>query len=152
MSILTVAQGIESVVKKLSAYNSSNTAIGNYVKLDAGVTRAIIIEYLPSTHGPGQTPAHAGKYVSTHNFLVRIHRKYEEDGTSYENMLSDVSDVKEEIDKYRKLDGVSGVLRALVVSSGNPEALFDRNGNGPYFIRIDLTLEVKEETEPDYKE
>lgn len=152
MSILTTAQGIESVVKKLTNYDSDNVAIGNFTILDSGVRRAVIIEYQPSLHGPGELPARHNEYVSTHNFLVRVHRAYETDGTSYENLLSDVSDVKSELDKYRKLDGTSGVVRALVTNSSNVQALFNTSGEGPHFLRIDLTLEVKETTTPGYEE
>lgn len=152
MSILTVAQGIEKVVKKLANYTATNVSIGNFTILDAGVIRAAIIQYQPSSHGPGEPPARHNQHVSTHNFLVRVHRRYEEDGTSYENLLSDASSVKAELDKYRKLDGTSGVVRALVTDSSDVFALFDTAGNGPHFLRLDLSLEVKETTTPNYQE
>jgi len=152
LSILTVAQGIETVVKKLANYTDTNVSIGNFTVLDEGVTRAVIVQYQPSVHGPGEPPARHNQYVSTHNFLVRVHRRYEEDGTSYKNLLSDASDVKAELDKYRKLSGTSGVVRALVTNTSDVFALFDTAGNGPYFLRLDLTLEAKETTTPNYQE
>lgn len=53
--------------------------------------------------------------------------------------------VRDHVQKYPKLNGLSGVVAVLGVNATEPVWLYDDNGGGPYFIMCTLDLRVQEE-------
>lgn len=151
MSISSVLAATKTVVALTTNFASSgtnrNVTIGDFKVLDKGVDRAVVIEYLPSEHGPGTSPIVThNTYASIHNVVIRVYRRYREDGTTYENLVVDVDAIIAKFNEYPKLalGRTSTVIRAVVERTGDVFALFDSNGEGPYFIRIDVFLEATE--------
>lgn len=152
MTISSVLTATKAVVALTTNYAGSGTdrniTIGDFKILDKGLDRAVVIEYLPSDHGPGTSPiATHNTYASIHNIVIRVYRRYREDGTTYENLVTDVGTIIAKINEYPKLNlgRTSTVIRAIVNRTGDVFALFDVNGEGPYFIRMDIFLEATEQ-------
>jgi len=149
MSIISVMQAVETVIKKNSNYDRDNVTIGDWTPLEQGNDRVVILEYNPSEHGPGTgPPATHTRYGSRHNVIVNIYRRYTYDGTTYENLLTDAGSVMSTINNYSKLDSASGVMKAVIRDSSDVFALGIAEEETPVYLRIYFTLEVIEEVTP----
>lgn len=152
MSLLTVAQGIRTVIGKATNYSvegpTRNVTIGDYKVLDRGVVSAAIILYSPSKAGRTATPLsrHGGYYSMLHAFTIQVMRRYTYDETTYENILSDAWEIMTILDQYPKLGGVSTVIQSEVIAVSDPTWLGLETGDSPLFGLIELTLSVTEET------
>lgn len=146
----TVREGIEDVIKKIGGFDDANVATGDYSCVDSGVNKAVIVEYMPSSHGqPGEAPARMGQHTSNHTWRLRVYQRLNiNEGTAYTELIGSVDDVITELNKYRKLDATSGVRKALVTSTSE---VFVKTPE-PYFLYLDVTLEVTEAVDPSFVE
>lgn len=150
MSIDAVREGIENVIKKIGGFDSSNVRTGDFSPLDSGNNKVVVIEYMPSSHGqPGEPPARMGQHASNHNWRIRVYQRLNiNEGDAYIDLLQSVDDVIAELNKYRMLNATSGVRKALVTSTGE---IFVKQPE-PYFLYLDITLEVIESVTPSFAE
>jgi hypothetical protein len=156
MSIATVAAGVKSTVALTDNFQATgsnkNVTIGDWKVLDTGVQRAVIIEYQPSDTGSEATPmSRHGAYSALHRFVLHVFQKYEDDETTYTNLLTDAGNVLIIMDQYSKLNSTTGVVKSEVTNTS--EVLFGGmiNSEGPFFAIMDLTLEVTEEFDVDFQ-
>jgi hypothetical protein len=136
-----------AIVTGLDNYSATNARIGDYTMLDSGVTRAVVMEYRPSQHGVSGGRAVQQMFQNQHNILVRVFYEYVQDGTTYTNLLSEVDTIMAEFAKYPKNlnDTTTTITRAVIQSSGDVFAMFQGTSTSPYFLRMDLFLEVIED-------
>ena len=152
MSITTVSDGVLAVIRKHDHFTKDNTTIGNYTPLSRGTDRVAILEVQPSRHTVGTgAPARMQLTMSEWTMVVRIYRRYVDDGT-YASILTDFANVLAKLRQYPRLDDVSGVIRSIVTNSSGILARFESGGDSPSFLRVDITLEITEQVDPDTKE
>lgn len=141
----TLTTAVATIVKTAANFDSTNVTVANYTVLDAGVTRAAIIERrAPFRHGPaGGHMAMFGAYSSTHEYTISVFRKYVADGTTYTNLLDDADAIVAQFDKYPTLNGVSGVGVAYISEGGEIFEIMDTGGTGPYFLMQTLVCAIE---------
>jgi len=148
MAIDTVRKGIEKVIRKINGFDDTNVRTGDYAPIDSGKEKAVIIEYMPSTHGDSpELPARMRQFASSHNWRLRVYTRML-DRSSYTDLLGNVDNVITELNKYRKLDGTSNVNKSVVVSTSE---VFVKQPE-PYFLYMDVNLRVIESVDPNFSE
>lgn len=155
MSIGTVVTGVKNTIDLADGFTitgrDKNVTIGDWKVLDSGTDKAAIVEYRPSDHGQTGLPAGHRKHASHHKFIVHVMRKYKQDGSTYENLLADTGTVLNALNQYPRLNGTTGVVKAVANHTAEPTAMM-QDGKGPYFAMLDIQLVVTEEVSANSQE
>jgi hypothetical protein len=129
-------------LRAVNGFTSLNTARADYSILNTG---------LGAVYGivtPGQ---------STHEFItlrteqsnwqtiVQIWQQYIDDGTTMTDLLANAALIKSRFNAYRKLGDTSGyIIDSMVTAISAPLEMWTKNGNGPAWLRQDITITWQE--------
>lgn len=141
---------LASVIRTVSGFTTANTTIGQWGVLNSGASDHYAIIRKGQHTRAYNTPR---MVENTYRTIVEVWQRYKDDGNSYQSLLSYVDSIAETVDQYRKLsDNGSTVLDATYIGSGDVIAQWRNKGDGPSWLRVDMTIEWKEQEITTYAE
>jgi len=144
MSYETCQDGLATVIKKLKNYTDNNVSLGDYRLLQRGFNQVVILR--PGTFTRMRSEFGGGKQ-NTWNIIVELFIKYKDDAQIQENIRDERQDIIDQVDQYPKLDNVSGVFDAQIISGAEPTPVFGADGSGPHFMMQEMICQIIEDIE-----
>lgn len=133
-----------TLVASVTGFSSTNTSRGKWGMLNKGLSaRYAILK-------PG---AFTRRFIGhtlvqeTWSTIVEVWRRYEDDGTSMTNLEADVENVINKIDTSPRMGDTTGTITdSNAIGGGAVQEVMDKDGNGPYWVKQDITVQWQEET------
>lgn len=137
---------ILTAIQAVSSFSSSNTSRANWKVLNSGKSR----QYVILRAGPFERVqlGLGGTYQTTWTTFAEVWVRYIDDSTTQIALYEKRQEIIDKFDAERKAGDTTGrISDVFVKSSGEPEEMWKRGGNGPAFLRQELTIEWEEESE-----
>ena len=147
MSYKTVEDGVAVIIKKISGYDDNNVSQGDNRILGRGKIKAVVLQRgLTNPREQltmGSSPAMMNRWVVNAELLIPFTTSAQEVPTTVRDETQKIVD---EIDKWPKLAGVSGVLDSTILFIPEPEAWDLGDGPGRWWRQI-IPISIEEVTE-----
>ena len=126
-----------------NVWTANNSGVGRWDLLNTGASDHYAILY------PGEGKSEfdaAAESLQTYQTIIQVWQAYVDDGTSVTNLESYIEAILHQYDIYRKLGDTGGTIYdSSITGYTKPEEMWDKNGDGPFWIRIEFTVEWKEQ-------
>jgi hypothetical protein len=137
---------ILAAIRTLNDFNANNSSQADWGILNSGKARDyIILRSGPFTRAQqGLGGSYETKWVTFSEVWVR----YIDDGSTQIRLNDQRQQIIDLFDAERKAGDTTGRIRDVFVrSGGEQEEMWKRGGNGPAWLRQELTIEWSEESE-----
>ena len=137
---------ILTAIQATTSFSTTNTSRANWKILNSGKSR----QYVILRAGPFERSqlGLGAKYQTKWITYAEVWIRYIDDSTTQIALYEKRQEVIDKFDAERKAGDATGKIRDVFVrSSGEPEEMWNKGGNGPAFLRQELTIEWEEESE-----
>lgn len=142
MSDATIQARVQTLIRAIEEFDDEDVTLGDFKVLDRGSSPYAVI--LPGPFSQ-EWLTHDGKVRITWSVGIDVAERFLND--SYAPIVSARQLVKDQLDQYPKLNGLTGVKRAQVTEGAGLRYLYPRGGGEiPQFVIAPLTLTVVEIT------
>lgn len=132
---------LTTLLAGMTGYTSANCKRADWSVLNAGVSKAIVVEAAPIEYEADGTCL-GGDYLDSYDFVVNLCVAYTTDAAADSALAAETDRIKTRLRTYPKLNGTAGVVRAWVAKAEGVSGLFDENGNGPHWWLREITVRV----------
>lgn len=144
MSYASVESAIQTLLQAMSEFSNAEVTRGDYRQLDIAGADDVAVLTPGAFQQDGVGEAGARKSVRIWNVLIDQFRKYVDDGTTWTNFEATRDAIIVQLEKYPTLNGESGITLVAIDAGADPSLVYDREGNGPYFIVQEIRVAVTE--------
>lgn len=145
MSYATIEARVQTLLQGLTGTFATNAQVtrGDWSVLDAGYD-AMAVVYPGAFQQTGFGGAGTVTYVWT-VYVDLFQRIGESHSAAIASVIAARDAVLQHLQKYPKLNALSGVYAVQEITGDEPIWLFDKDDNGPFFLKAVLTLPITEE-------
>ena len=141
MAYVDVENGVAAVIKLLSGYNDTNVAVGDYKVLSSGKPRVVILDTgAVNIHEVAQSTRRMRTvWIVKIMLFVRFSKDVSTISADIRGYRQEILD---QLDKYPTLNGVSGVITALVTRLSQP-AIWSGGERNWWLQTMDMEVEER---------
>ena len=146
MSYDTIEAGVLTLVQALSNYSTTNSSRRDHRILAKGLTGGRAVILMPGPVLAREVVASPRRVRSVWLVNLDLYRLYGPRNVlkaSIDNLQTDTQELLDHLDKYPTLNGVSGVIHAMVTGVGELNLFVGENGQ---WLTRRLSVEVEERT------
>ena len=135
-------------LQSVSGFSSVNTFRGKFGKLNTGNSDHYAIIK------PGKFRVSDRSQIGTiWQTVIMVYQRYKDDGDSLLSLETHVNNVLVRFKQYRKLADTTGAISdSAPIGGGEVVEMWNKGGNGPAWLRQDITIEWSEENHVTYAE
>jgi len=139
MSYTTVEAGVQAIIQGLSAFSNADVSLGDYRVLDSGGAPYVVLKPGRFEHAPETFQ----DFWTEWTVNIELFVKFWGNGTEYTNIKTNMQAIVDAFDANTTLS-VTGVVFAYISGGEEPKQVYDKDGNGPFFLLQTLTLQARE--------
>lgn len=144
MSYATIADGLKTILRTIIDFNGPNVTLADYKVLTGGNSQAIVIFPGGFTQSI-ETFNTSGDYFIQYEVEIQVFVRYKTDPEAASKLAAYRQAIIEKVNQYPTLDGVDGVLFAMVTRGDAPIPVFNQDGTGPFYWLQTLVCSVQED-------
>ena len=143
MSYSTIEAALSTLIQTIADFDGDNVSQGDWRILGHGKAKAVVLMPGPFARVPASIKDHN---LVTWNTDIELFILWDgEQDSTVATLKTQRQLIMDEVNKFRKLNATSGVLKALVVSGGDVEPFV--SADGATFWRQVLVCETQEDEE-----
>jgi len=144
VSYITIEDGLSALINGLSNYNNSGTSQnlsqGDYRILGRGLSRAVILQ--PGSIREREVAQSPRRMRTVWDIYVELYIPFTGEMSTIATALrTDRQELLDHLDKYPTLNGITGVIHAMIVRGDEPRVWVGESGN---WWRQVLNMSVEE--------
>jgi len=144
MSYATIAQGLKDILRTIPDFDGPNVTLADYKVLTGGNAKAIVI--FPGGFSQELSTVNTdSSYLIQYELEVQTFVQYKTDPEAAEKLAEYRQAIIEKVNQYPTLDGVDGVLFAMITRGEPPVPVFNSDGAGPFYWLQTLICTVQED-------
>lgn len=141
---------LETQVKAVTGFGSSNVAVANWKLLNKGAAANYAILRPGPASRRHETFATVG---SAYRSVIEVWQRYNADGSTLTSLLGYCDAIINRLDQYRKLaDTTTTLLDANVTGMGEVTEQWVNHGDGPSWLKREIYVDWTEEDNVSYAE